>query len=193
VGSTDGYGDTWYGDCANTYHEETKQIEKARRMGLQVGVQRYPFRKPVIDMNGRSVIDVGGGPVSLLLKCVNVDRPTVLDPGVYPDWVVERYRAAGIRCVKQQAERFAVSDRWDEAWIMNTLRHVEDPEQVIRVARRHARSVRVAEWVNEELMGVALRRNVLDGWLGAEGLVYDWQREDLATQELYVVVASGIS
>lgn len=80
------YETDWWGTCANTLQEEQKQLIYAARMGLvaQWGVG-HP---PVFDLEGRSVIDIGGGPVSLLLKCGNRGRAVVADPAEWPVWVL---------------------------------------------------------------------------------------------------------
>jgi hypothetical protein len=161
----------WWGDCANTYGEEEKQLVYARCMGLVAfhdGKSPYNF-----DMHGKSVIDLGAGPCSLLLKCVNCWNCKAVDPLTFPAWIAMRYRDAGIRYEQEQAERITDTG-FDEAWIYNVLQHVEDPELVIRRAQRAAKVVRVFEW-----LGIAdgighlhsLTRENLNNWLGGEGKV----------------------
>ena len=107
----------WWGSCQNTFEEEGKQLEYAVKMGLDHspdGMNPYSF-----DMKGKSVLDIGGGPASLLLKCRNV-RGKVVDPMVVPSWVIERYREAGIEYERTMAETMQESG-WDEVWIYNTL------------------------------------------------------------------------
>src|SRR3974390_1550407 len=94
----------WWGNCLLTFCEETKQISYAHRMGLVNTPQGELW--PVYDMQGRSVLDIGGGPVSILLKAINVTNPTVVDPCSFPDWVSARYEAAGIHYVKEPGETF---------------------------------------------------------------------------------------
>jgi len=135
----------WWGDCSNTFGEETKQITYAHRMGL-VNVPR-DGHWPAYDLSGRSVVDIGGGPVSILLKTFNVTAPTVVDPCVYPKWVADRYGLAGITQLVQAGETLTAKRRWDEAWIYNVLQHVQDPEAVVDRALRVARVVRIFEWM----------------------------------------------
>lgn len=135
----------WWGNCANTYGEEEKQLVYARRMGLRFfHNQKSPYN---IDMKGRSVVDIGGGPSSLLLKCVRLDDAMVIDPCPFPEWVEDRYTSAGIRYVIKKGEELG-SHFWDEAWIYNCLQHTEDPSLVAANALATARIVRVFEWVN---------------------------------------------
>lgn len=135
---------SWWGSCANTYHEEMKQLEYAKRLGLQTTGIEHEY--PTFDMRGKTVIDIGGGPCSLLLKCRNV-RGVVIDPCPYPDWVSSRYRAAGIQYIQAPAERFQPPQAFDEAWVYNCLQHTEDPAAVAKKAMECAKLVRVWEWV----------------------------------------------
>ncbi|MFH1554929.1 MAG: hypothetical protein ABII76_08730, partial [Pseudomonadota bacterium] len=69
----------WWGDCINTADEEAKQAKFAELMGI-TPVEGEGWFVPPYDLGGKSVLDVGGGPVSLLLKCRNRGRCVVLDP-----------------------------------------------------------------------------------------------------------------
>ena len=152
---------SWWGDCANTYGEETKQLTYAHRMGLQVVPAEGHW--PVYDMAGRSVLDIGGGPASMLLKCRDLGPAMVLDPCPYPDWVSRRYSSHDIMDLRATAESQGGrilpplrapgdtrpnSPFWDEVWIYNVLQHVEDPEKVIQLAVASANSIRIFEWLN---------------------------------------------
>jgi hypothetical protein len=162
----------WWGDCINTFAEETKQITYAHRMGL---VNQPDWGHwPRYDLQGKSILDLGGGPASMLLKTVNGDRLTVVDPGNYPTWCMERYAVAGIDYLRREAEGFVAAAPFDECWIYNCLQHTIDPEEVVAVARKSARVVRLFEWVfippcpghpHE------LRPELLNAWLGTTGTV----------------------
>lgn len=160
----------WWGNCANTYHEEEKQMVYASCMGLQF--VRTPSTPYALDLGGRSVIDIGGGPCSLLLKAINGGRLVVLDPCLFPSWVYFRYSAAHIIGVIDKAEDRPNLGQFDEAWIYNCLQHVEDPAQVIAYARSVAKLVRVFEWVELPVCPGhphTLEARLLDGWLGGKG------------------------
>jgi hypothetical protein len=164
----------WYDDCVHTYASEAQQIKKAWLMGLHPHVVDSPYRWPVIDLQGRSVVDIGGGPVSMLLKCVNGQR-TVLDPMTYPEWVGMRYKAAGIEVILGKAEELGADRTWDEAWIYNSLSHVESPELVIAKMQEVASTLRVCEWlgVDKPYPRHALTVEQLERWLGRPGAVTD--------------------
>ena len=69
----------WWGNCVNTFAEEVKQLTYANRMGLvNVGVDGGYW--PVYDLQGKSIVDIGGGPVSMLLKAVGHQGSAVVDP-----------------------------------------------------------------------------------------------------------------
>lgn len=134
----------WWGNCFNTYNEERKQIIYASRMGLAfIDYKGNPF---CINMEGKSVLDIGGGPSSLLLKCINVTGK-VIDPLKFPKWIEQRYRFAGIEFERVKAEDMKEKG-WDEAWIYNVLQHVEDPKKVIMNARKTAKVIRIFEWID---------------------------------------------
>ena len=135
----------WWGDCVNTLGYEIKQVLYAEKMGLtRTETHQSPF---VFDMSGASIIDIGGGPVSLLLKCVNFTG-TVLDPGSsYPSWVYDRYTSLGIQYIVEVGENLNVTG-FDEAWIMDSLQHTVNPELVLRNAKKVAKIVRIFEWIN---------------------------------------------
>jgi hypothetical protein len=138
----------WKG-CQNTYGEETKQLVYARYMQLHAMDLGGPG--PEVDLGGYSVIDIGGGPCSLLLKCRNTAMAVVVDPCGYPNWVAERYSLAEIEYVVEEGEAFLPKIRpnsVDEIWIYNVLQHVSDPELVVRESRRCAKRIRLFEWLD---------------------------------------------
>lgn len=135
----------WWGTCQNTYHEEEKQLDYAQGMGLTlVATPSTPYS---FDLDGKSVLDVGGGPVSLLLKCKNVSRAKVVDPITFPTWVAARYEEAGIKYEEIAAEDMN-EEGWDEVWIYNVLQHVRDPRSVIEKAQKAGKLIRLFEWIN---------------------------------------------
>lgn len=154
----------YWGDCRDTWGEERKHPVYAARMGLA-----FPP-----DVAGRSVLDLGGGPVSMLLRASGVSRATVVDPCPYPDWVRERYARAGIHALRMPAEEYVADTPFDECWLYNVLQHVIDPWEVVRVARASARLVRLFEWIDvPPSIGHphTLHRELLDLWLGGHGTV----------------------
>ena len=162
----------WWGNCADTSCEEEKQQVYARYMGL---LDYRASRFAPFDLGGQSVLDIGGGPVSLLLKCSNVNG-IVLDPAEWPQWVMDRYADAGISYIRQPAEDAELSGMFDEVWLYNCLQHVRDPQKVVDLARRHGRTVRVFEWLHtatDTLHPHTFTRERLDALFGTCGRVVD--------------------
>ena len=161
----------FWGTVANTFHEEQKQLVYAPRMGLRpIWECAHP---PTFDLEGRSVIDIGGGPVSLLLKCINRGRSVVADPAPWPAWVVQRYQECGIEFWAMEGESESITGySFDEAWIYNVLQHTADPRRVIANAREIAGLIRLFEWVWIDAYPGhphRLERESLDKLLGAPG------------------------
>lgn len=162
----------WWGTCLNTFSEETKQITYAHRMGLKNTPQGETW--PLYDMQGKSVLDLGGGPVSMLLKTINVSRPTVVDPCKYPWWIGSRYGTANIEQIVTPAEDYVAKQPFDECWIYNVLQHVKDPQQIIINAKASARLIRLYEWLNIPPCNGhphELKADQLNYWLNGTGLI----------------------
>lgn len=166
----------WWGDCLLTFGEETKQLTYAHRMGLEI--VPWGGQWPVYDLDGRSVLDIGGGPVSMLLKTVNGGDRLVVDPCDYPGWVQVRYLSAGIgyrRCSGEAMnDEGAIVSGFDEVWIYNCLQHTQDPETIIDNALAAAPVLRMFEWIDipaHEGHPHELKAALLDEWVGGVGTV----------------------
>lgn len=161
----------WHGNCVNSLGEEIKQLTYANRIGLEFFHDgKTPHN---IQCHGRSIVDIGGGPYSLLLKAHNARRKVVVEPMEMPLWVYERYKAAGIEVLSVKGEDLRLS-RFDEAWIYNVLQHTEDPKRIIDNARAVAKTVRIFEWIDTAPTPghpQTLTQKELDEWLGGTGEV----------------------
>ena len=73
----------YWGNCLGmrAWGEFVKQEMYAREMGLW---EAYGNGTGELVMGQRSVLDVGGGPVSMTLRCLNARYPTVVDPCEWP-------------------------------------------------------------------------------------------------------------
>jgi len=144
----------------------------ARKMGLKFSHDnKSPYN---IDISGRSIVDIGGGPCSLLLKVTRAGHCCVVDPLSMPDWVHSRYNLAGIVLMNYGAEAITrlPQDIYDEAWIYNCLQHTMAPKSVVDIAQKHARVIRVFEWLDTSTnVGHphSLTKDRLDKWFGGEG------------------------
>lgn len=155
----------YWGDCCNTFDEDQKHYVYAKYMGLkQVG---YSF-----DVANAKIIDIGGGPTSMLLKTINLAaRSLVVDPLQYPDWTYYRYSAKEIDSLVVRGEDI-FDEGYDECWIYNCLQHTDDPELIIKNGLNAAKTLRIFEWVDvpaHEGHPVELTKEKLDAWIGKEG------------------------
>lgn len=168
----------WHGNCINSLNEELKQIVYAEKMGLfRTPTPKTPYN---YDLEEKSILDIGGGAYSLLLKCVNFSDAYVADPLVkkYPDWVIKRYNSMGIVAVGVSGEDLLdkINEKkiFDEVWIYNVLEHVKDPKKIIKNALAVGNIVRIFEWIETRTnIGhpQTLHQIELDKWLGGEGKV----------------------
>ena len=165
----------WWGNCTNTFAEEVKQLTYAHRLGLvNQGVNNGYW--PVYDLQGKSILDIGGGPVSILLKCINHHDSAVIDPCRYPYWTHLRYDSANIELYQIRAEEISPLDweKFDEVWIYNVLQHVDDPEMIIKKAKQIANTIRIFEWIDiPPYLGhpQELKEHLLNEWLEGVGTV----------------------
>lgn len=163
---------SFWGDCCNTFGEEQKQWEYAKRMELQ----HWGY---AIDLQGKKILDIGGGPVSLLLKCFNLGQTcTVIDPIEYPSWTYERYNAHNIGKLNANGEDildyYHIKNHFNEVWMYNVLQHCMDPKAIIEGAKYLAPIIRIFEWINfapHPGHPQMLTREFLDKELGGIGAV----------------------
>jgi len=173
----------WHGNCVNSLGEELKQLVYAEKMGLKLSPNpKTPYS---FDLEGKSVLDLGSGAYSLLLKCVNLGDAVAIDPlmGKFPNWVVNRYLAQKIMPFSSPAEEVDFNGEFDgefdEVWFYNVLEHTYNPEKICKNALRAGKIVRVFEWLDTRSnIGhpQTLRREELDLWLGGEGKVEEIRR-----------------
>lgn len=182
---------TYWGDCANTFDEEQKHWVYARFMGLR----QEHFS---IAHLGGPVLDIGGGPCSMLLKVQRrgqVSIGTVVDPLRYPEWTRQRYTAHGVEVIVAGGEQLPLTaTRYSEAWIYNCLQHVEDPALIIQNALKAAPVLRLCEWVDippHDGHPHMLTAAALDRWTGGRGAVVDVAESGCYGRLYSVVVDQG--
>jgi len=169
----------WWGNCVNTLGEETKQLLYAQKMGLITAPTiKTPYR---FEIGNISVLDIGGGPVSLLLKCQEHlpkspnRRWIVIDPIDFPEWVKKRYEIAGIEFYNHKGEELeSLKLTFDEVWIYNVLPHCENPKKIINNAKKIAKLIRIFEWIDTPIGAghiSSITEEKLNEWLDGEGKV----------------------
>jgi len=178
----------WHGNCINTLFEEEKQLVYAEKMGLEkVGSEKTPY---VFDLHRVSVIDIGGGATSLLLKCINFSKAVVADPLNFPNWVIARYLIAGIKFWNVGGEYLNTTERFDECFIYNILQHCQDPKKVIENAKKVSKIIRIFEWIDTPISKGhihTLTEEKLNKWLGGEGKVEVFNQQPLFGKGYYGV------
>jgi hypothetical protein len=179
---TDDLEERFWGGAINTYNEETKQLLYLKLMGFEptpTWQTRWSF-----DAGGKSIIDIGGGPCSVLLKFVNLGPfATVVDPGPWPQWAIDRYLAADIGFARECGEDLdkILMPQADLALIYNVLQHCIDPALVIAKARACAKGLRMFEWIDlsaHEGHPHELKADLLNEWAGREGRIIELKGEN---------------
>jgi len=179
---SDDFEMSFWADCTRSFGEESKQILYMELMEIpRVETWRSPLN---YDFGGRSVIDIGGGPCSVLLKGENLKpRSVVVDPGNYPDWVLMRYGLSGIIWHKARGEDIDTNGgggRFDLALIYNCLQHCSDPEKIIANARAVSGHLKIFEWIDippHEGHPHELKASDLERWTRQKGEVIELHGE----------------
>ena len=194
----------FWGSCCNTFQEEQKQLVYAQLMGIRWVTGGPKLDEWGFDTKGLSILDIGGGPVSMLLKGVGLKSGIVVDPLTFPEWVIDRYWSKNITYLDEKAERmFEIAPRYarwkegfDECWIYNVLQHVDDPALVIRNARSAAKLIRIFEWIDIPAYGghpQELTKDKLEEWLGGKGETQYLSRDGCQGRCFYGVFRSGVN
>lgn len=155
----------FWGDCTNTFGEDLKHYSYAARMGISHNGY-WAF-----DVMNKRILDIGGGPSSMLLQTVNLKEGKVCDPINYPDWTKQRYKIKNIS-VEVIGGEYINESGWDEVWIYNCLQHTEDPQKIIENAKKSAKVLRIFEWINippHEGHPHMLTKQNLEKWIGQQG------------------------
>lgn len=163
--------DFWINDnfnCANTFVEDRKQFDIYSHR-LKLNQTHYK-----IDLEGKSVIDIGSGPSSILLKSQNYSKAFAVDPLMdrFPAWVKLRYLENGIKPIAASGEDVQL-EQVDMVLCYNVLQHTIDPERVINNMKKLGKQIHIFEWIDiptDDKHIHVLRKDLLDKWLGSEGI-----------------------
>lgn len=154
----------FWGDCTNTFGEDQKHFIYGNLMGLTGSYFSY-------DVTGKRILDIGGGPSSMLLKTYGLIEGKVCDPIDYPQWTKDRYKIKNIDVEVILGENINETG-WDEVWIYNVMQHCEDPQKIIENAKRAAPILRLFEWIDippHEGHPHMLTQENLEYWIGQKG------------------------
>jgi 2-polyprenyl-3-methyl-5-hydroxy-6-metoxy-1,4-benzoquinol methylase len=152
----------------NTFTEENKQL-KLYAPRLKFTVDEWHR----LDFENKSVVDVGSGPVSLLLKAKNLKKGYVVDPLMdkFPQWITDRYNFTKLTPISATGEDF--KQKADMGLIYNVLQHVVDPEKLIENVKKQVKEIRVFEWINvpaDSKHPHVLTAENLNKWFGTKGI-----------------------
>ncbi len=124
--------------------EVQKQVHYASLMKLSKDLN-YQH----IDLSQKSVLDVGCGPVSMLLRSSNFKRAVGVEPLDYGKDVDEAYKSKNVDLLKIPAEKMNFKNQeFDEVWMYNVLQHVYDPLLVLEKIMKSGKTLRIFEWVD---------------------------------------------
>lgn len=164
-------------NCANSYNEETKQYKYAEKMGLNQYLRNWYGAKSW-DFGDKTVLDVGAGPYSILLKS-KAKRMVALDPADYPNWCMVRYQECNVEFIKQKAEEMEFAEPFDIILCYNVLQHVDSPEEIVKRMKKYGKLIYFFDWIgvgNTPGHPHVLEEKKLNEWFGgvgkAEGTAY---------------------
>jgi hypothetical protein len=187
---------SFWGDCCNTFDEQQKHYVYARLMGI-------PRNGYSLDVDGIRILDIGGGPCSmLLLASGDVSGSQVVDPISFPAWTRQRYwqKKIGVtlapgEMVSPSMFKTPVTPKFHEAWIYNCLQHCEDPERIIKNALQCAPVLRMFEWIDipaHEGHPHELSEEKLNRWTGGAGAVLELAESGCYGKGYGVVVPQAV-
>jgi len=99
------------------------------------------------DLQDKKIVDIGGGPVSLLLK-FNTNNSVVVDPLPISEFYLNNYKSKNIIFIQQKAEEFIEKfdeEKFDEVWMYNCLQHVFDPNKILTKLNKIGKVLRICE------------------------------------------------
>jgi hypothetical protein len=155
----------YWGNCVNTLDEDIKHFLYASVMGIP---RVTPYS---LSIGGRRILDIGGGPSSMLLQVSDHGGSKVIDPIEWPSWTIDRYKSHNIEFEQLTGEEINETG-WDEVWIYNCLQHTIDPGKIIENAKKAAPVLRIFEWLDipaHDGHPQELTKNLLDEWIGQSG------------------------
>ena len=161
----------YWGNCCNTSYEELKQWVYAEYMDIRIG---HPYKAYT---NNKTILDMGGGPASFLLKCEDLISGVVVDPLPYPTWTRQRYAIKNIDVWQVRGEDLDTIHpeiKFDEVWMYNCLQHTDDPEKIIKNIKARTPIFRIFDWVDHpacEGHPQELKKEKLEEWIGCTGQV----------------------
>jgi len=95
------------------------------------------------DLKQKSIAELGCARISALFFCNNYNTSYVLEPTHYPE-SDKFYEGKNIVRIYERAEvcKFPTVD---EVWLFNVLDHVQDPDKIINLCKKHSKVIKFFE------------------------------------------------
>lgn len=122
------------------YFEKSKQDTYMKHVKL---LDDYPD----LSLDNKSILDLGGGPASPLLRCSKFIDSVVVDPCRYSDSIIDRYSEHNIDFINEPAETYKTKIVYDEVWMFNVLQHVYSVNDILSKIKYHGYKIRIFEWL----------------------------------------------
>jgi ubiquinone/menaquinone biosynthesis C-methylase UbiE len=102
-----------------------------------------------IDAGGKTILDVGCGPTSLLLRTKNFKKAVGVEPLFYSEKVNQEYLKHNIELIAIPAEEMDFTEnQFDEVWMYNVLQHTYDPTLILNKCFKYGKTIRIFEWLD---------------------------------------------
>jgi len=140
-----------------TAEAETLKQQEQYMEALYIKHDYYHAPDTSLNMSNLKALDVGGGPVSILLRTnklrgnqhSGIDVGVVIDPLIITEHQKLRYKYYGLNFIQDQAENinkyFLEKGYFDECFIYNCLQHVENPLKILDRISFVSKKIRIAE------------------------------------------------
>ncbi len=129
----------WWGTKPSSKWEDEKRKQDtyARLMGMPVD----------LDFGDKTILDIGCGPVSMLLRSKH-GTSTGVDPMPLSDGVLSTFRESNVEFLCMKAEDMSIDKVYDELWCYNCLQHVENLKPIFEKMNVVAKEIRLFEWID---------------------------------------------
>lgn len=122
--------------------EILKQNTYAKLLGIEIGSDDK------IDLKNKKILDVGCGPISMLLRCKHFSEAVGIEPNDYGEETDLIYQKHNVTKLKICAEELNLQQQYDEIWMYDVLQHVYNPTLVLQNIKHAGNILRIFEWID---------------------------------------------
>lgn len=113
-----------------------------------------------LNFSDKKILDVGGGPASLLLRTNNtkgnchdgIIEGVIIDPVIITEHQLDRYKYFNLNFINDKGENIDLyyndKNHFDETIIYNCLQHVENPIEILDKITHISKRIRLSEPIN---------------------------------------------